>query len=135
MNRGQYVDEYRKNAVNSASPLQLVIMLYDGAIHSMELAKAAIASGDLFTQNAQLQKAQRIVAELTSCLDMKEGGEIAQNLFGLYGYVYNCLVEANLGDDASKIDASLTVMTNLRESWSEIERNQRENSGGQQLAS
>ena len=79
MQKGQYVDEYRKNAVNGASPLQLVIMLYDGAIRFCELGRAAMASGDRFAQNTNLVKAQRILTELTSCLDMKQGGEVAKN--------------------------------------------------------
>ena len=70
--------EYQKNAVNGASPIQLVVMLYDGALKFMEAGKKAMAEGDRDKQNQNLQKAQKIVMELMSCLDMEEGKEIAK---------------------------------------------------------
>ena len=122
---GRYAKEYQKGAVNGASPLQLVIMLYDGALKFMEAGKHAMKTGDLERQNASLQRAQKIVRELTSCLDMKEGGEIAKNLFGLYVYVNNELVKANVEDKVEPIDRSIRVLSELRESWVVIERSHR----------
>ncbi|HRJ26096.1 MAG TPA: flagellar export chaperone FliS [Fimbriimonadaceae bacterium] len=119
------VHEYRKNAVNGASPLQLIIMLYDGALRFMEAGKTAMQSNDLYNQNLNLQRAQRIVTELISCLDMKQGGEIAQNLFGLYSFIYNQLVAANIEDRAEYIDQCLQVMQELRTTWSELEQSLR----------
>lgn len=125
MQNGQYVDEYRKNAVNGASPLQLVIMLYDGAIRFCELGRAAMASGDRFAQNTNLVKAQRILTELTSCLDMKQGGEVAKNLLSLYTFAYNELVKANLEDNSDSIDQAVKVLSSLRESWGALEEQTR----------
>jgi flagellar secretion chaperone FliS len=114
--------EYQKNAVNGASPLQLVIMLYDGALKYLD---AAMAQGERDKQNSNLQKAQKIVMELMACLDMKGGGEIAKNLLSLYSYVLNELVMANLNDDPDAIDRSKVVLTNLRESWRQIQESLR----------
>lgn len=122
---GQFVDEYRKNAVNGASPLQLVIMLYDGALRFIEAGKRAMLTGDLYSQNQNLQKAQRIVTELTSCLDMEKGGEVAQNLLALYTFVFNQLVEANVEDQIDALEPCLSVLSGLRESWAELEAQQR----------
>ena len=122
---GRFVQEYRKGAVNGASPLQLVIMLYDGALKYMEAGKYAITHKDLKKQNESLQKAQKIVMELMSCLDMKQGGEVAKNLCALYTYVLNQLVQANIQDDIEPIEQSIRVLSDLRESWVQIEQTQR----------
>jgi flagellar protein FliS len=74
------VQAYRKNAVMGASPVQLVVMLYDGALRFMEEGKRAMAANDLETQNNKFQRAQRIVMELISTLNIQKGGEIARNL-------------------------------------------------------
>lgn len=125
MNRGAFVDTYRQNAVQTASPLQLVIMLYDGAIRFCEMAKTAMSEGDLFNQNHYIQKAQRIVLELTSCLDLNQGGDIGKNLFSLYTFCYDELVAANLADKPENLDAVIAVLKDLREGWMEIEQTHR----------
>jgi flagellar protein FliS len=113
--------EYQKNAVNGASPLQLVVMLYDGALKHMESGRRAMAHGDRDKQNASLQKAQKIIMELMSCLDMNEGGEIAKNLLSLYSYVLNELVVGNMTDDSEALDRCMKVLTDLRASWKQIQ--------------
>lgn len=118
---GKFVNEYRKGAVNGASPLKLVIMLYDGALRYMETGKHAMRNGDLQKQNGELQKAQRVVTELMSCLDMDQGGEVAQNLLALYSYILNCLVQANIEDKPDLIDQSISILSELRESWTALE--------------
>lgn len=124
--------EYRKQAVSTASPLQLVIMLYDGALRFMEAGKRAIEARDVDRQNTNLQKAQRILTELISCLDMRAGNEISQNLFGLYTYCYNTLVTANIEDRADLVDQPIRIMSDLRDSWVQIENQQR---AGEEIAS
>lgn len=135
MAQGRFVHEYRKNAVNGASPLQLVVMLYDGALKYMEAGKRAIAEHDLAKQNGELQKAQRVVMELMSCLDLKNGGDIANNLLALYTYVLNQLVEANVEDKVEPIERSISIFSELRESWSKIEQSMREQTEPERLAS
>lgn len=120
--KGSYVDEYRKNAVMGASPVGLIVMLYDGALRFMDQAQHAIASRDYFAQNQNLQKAQKIVSELMCCLDMQRGGEVAQNLLSLYTYVFNQLLEANVDDDPERIKRAAAILSQLRESWVEIDR-------------
>jgi flagellar protein FliS len=122
MTQGRFVQEYQKNAVVGASPLQLVIMLYDGALRAMELGKQAMSHKDLERQNSSIQKAQKIVLELTACLDLTLGGDVAKNLFALYTYVVEQLVEANVQDKPEPIDRAIKVISDLRESWVELER-------------
>jgi flagellar protein FliS len=119
---GRFAHEYRKNAVNGASPLQLIIMLYDAALRFMEAGKQATKKRDLEAQNIQLQKAQKVVLELMACLDMDQGGDIAKNLLALYTYVVNELVRANMEDDYDAVDRCIKVMSDLRDSWNQLEQ-------------
>lgn len=111
-------------------------MLYDGAIRYLQLAKDAMDRKDLYEQNSNLQKAQKIVTELSACLDLKRGGTVAENLFGLYTYCFNEIVEANLTEKSDNIDHCIAVFSQLRESWIELERQQRNPGAGEmQVAS
>jgi flagellar protein FliS len=122
---GRFVQEYQKGAVNGASPVQLVIMLYDGALRFMEAGRHAIVRRDVEKQNYNLQKAQKIVMELMGCLDMSGGGDIAKNLLALYTYALNELVEANMKDEPDGVERAMRVFSELRESWVEIEKSTR----------
>lgn len=117
-----YHDQYRQSSINGASPLQLIVMLYDGALRFMGGALTAMRQENRFDQNEKLTRAQRIITELMSCLDMDKGGEIAQNLMALYSYVYDQLVQANLNDDEEAILRAQKVMSDLRASWAELDK-------------
>ena len=130
MAQGRFIQEYQKGAVNGASPLQLVIMLYDGALRFMEAGKHAMIGKDLEKQNQNLQRAQKIVVELMACLDMQQGGEVAKNLLALYTYALEQLVQANLKDSPDGIDRSIRVFSELRESWAEVEKSLKSKSEG-----
>ena len=118
---GKYIQEYQKGAINGASPVAVVVMLYDAAIRFMEQGKAAMAFSDYDKQNTLLQKAQKIITELMGSLDMESGSDIAKNLMSLYTYAWNELVQANIHDKPECIDHALMVFTELRESWVAIE--------------
>lgn len=120
-----FIDQYRKSAVTTASPLQLVIMLYDGALRFMEAGKHGMRLNDRFGQNESLKKAQRILTELMATLDTEKGGEVAKSLFSLYSYAHSRLVDANLEDDPAPIDESIEIVSTLRESWVELEQQSR----------
>lgn len=100
-------------------------MLYDGALQFIEMARVAIPEKDYEKQNSALQRAQKIVMELMSCLDMERGGEVSSNLFSLYGYVLNELVDANLHDSSESLERGRKVLADLRESWVQLEQTQR----------
>ena len=117
---GNHAQEYRKNAVLGASPAQLVVMLYDGALRFMEAGRMAMRAKDLPRQNDALQRAQKIVVELLSTLDLEQGGEIASNLASLYGFVLDKLMEANVYDRESALDEAAKPVRDLREAWAQI---------------
>lgn len=114
------VDKYQQVAVQSRSPLELVVMLYDGALRFMTAAREAIERGDLVAKRDAVSRALAIVSELRSTLNMKEGAEIAASLDALYGFVTERLLEANVQKDPGAIDDALQVMRPLRDAWDQI---------------
>jgi flagellar protein FliS len=113
-------ERYLQTAVETAHPARLVVMLYDGALRFLNHAVEAIERRDYEQQNLYLQKTQRILAELIGSLDFTKGGEVAENLFRIYTYLYNQLVQANLEDDATKVQHAITLLSELREAWDAI---------------
>lgn len=95
----------------------------------MEGGKHAMSQKDLDKQNGCLVRAQKIFGELICCLDMEQGGEIARNLLGLYGYCINQLVEANIYDRSENIDVCIKIMSDLRESWVTLEKQSKPTGG------
>lgn len=77
---------------------------------------------DLERQNECCIRAQDIITELMSCLDLQQGGEIATNLLSLYSFAFDRIVQANLEDDVNYLDQAMRVLTDLRESWAELEK-------------
>ncbi len=117
-----YANEYRKQAAAGASPVGLIVMLYDGALRFMEAGKAAVIAKDLPKQNDHLQRAQKIVLHLMATLNMEKGGHIATNLMSLYMYVVDELVKANIHDQTEPIENAMRTMSELRQGWAELEQ-------------
>ncbi len=113
-------DRYLETAVETASPARLIVMLYDGAIRFINNAIDAMQNRQYDQQNYYLQRAQKILAELISSLDFTRGGEIAENLFRLYTYMYNQLVEANLQDSVERAQHVVNLLSELREAWDTV---------------
>src|SRR5882724_2629164 len=103
-----YVKTYRSNAVLTASPGQLVLMLFDGALKAMALAREAFDRAEedprrIEAINHQLLKAQNILHELQNGLNLEAGGEFAKTLHRLYDYHTRRLFEANLRKDPAPV--------------------------------
>ena len=120
-----YVRTYRANAVLTASPGQLVLMLYDGALKALALAREA------FTQpaedprriaviNQHLLKAQAILIELQDGLNLEAGGEFARTLHRLYDYHNRRLFEANLRKQVEPVIEVERLVRELREAWAQM---------------
>jgi flagellar protein FliS len=110
-------DVYRKAQVESASPLGLVVMLYDGALRSAAEARAAIERRDVVARTRAISRLLGIVGELRGTLDMERGGEIAASLDQLYAYVSERLVEASFKQAVEPLDEVVRVLTPLRDGW------------------
>lgn len=115
--------QYRTQAVTTASPAQLVAMLYQGAVTAITVAEQAMrdgAAGNTEQAHRELVRAQAIVNELTVSLDHDAGGQIAANLASLYEFCNDRLVRANLHKDASLLPAVRQTLAGLSEAWSEM---------------
>lgn len=128
-----YIKEYKKTQIETATPEKILIMLYDGAIQYLNVAKAAIESdkktpGRIQKVHDNIMASQRIITEFMNTLDMDIGGEVAQNLYDLYSYLYRRLVQANIKKDADMVEEVLRHLKGLRDTWIQaIDIAQREN--------
>lgn len=107
---------YQSAAVDTASPVSLVIMLYDRLERDLRMAEQAARAQDLATANEQLQHAQEIVLELRASLDTS-AWDGAQSLAGLYDFVHDELVAANVSKDPERIVACKALVEPLGEAW------------------
>lgn len=105
---------YIKEQILSASPEELLILMYDSAIRSLEDAKKMT---DAYEFNQRLIKAQNIIAELMGALKKEKAPEVVTNLAKLYEFIYRQLVDANLNRDVLRVDRVLGLLRNLRDSW------------------
>jgi flagellar protein FliS len=111
---------YRQTQVQSRTPLELVVMLYDGAIRFIGTARGAIERRDIPARRDALQRALAIVAELQNTLNLEAGGEIAASLDRLYTYVTDRLITAAAQNSVAPLDEARKVLETLRDGWSTI---------------
>jgi flagellar secretion chaperone FliS len=116
----QYARQYEQTQVVTSSGLQLVVLLYDGAIQSIEMAKQDIQTKNIPEKARHLGRALAIIGELNSVLDYEQGGDIARSLRRLYDYMLVELVEANARNNERKLDGPLRCLNTLREGWREL---------------
>ena len=110
---------YRESAVLTATPEQLVVMLYDGANRFLTQSAVAMREGRAGLAGEKLRRAEAIVDELLATLDMSVG-EIAERLQALYLFFKDHLMAARLGQDATKIDEVARLMRELRGAWAGV---------------
>jgi len=115
---------YQKVATQTASPGQLVLMLYEGALRFLDQARIGFAEEDplLFnrTINNNILKAQAILQELNVSLDVERGGEFSENLRDLYAYLDHRLQEANIRKKPGALDEVISHVSVLRDAWKEM---------------
>ncbi len=111
---------YQEAAVLTAPPERLVVMLYDGARRFLYQAAAAMREERHGVAGERLRRAELILDELLSTLDLEAGGEVASNLQGLYVFFGRHLGEARAERDASKLDWVNAQLGELREAWAQI---------------
>jgi flagellar secretion chaperone FliS len=120
---------YENNTVNTASPGELTLMLYNGCLKFIKLANNAIEEKDWEKKNTNIQKAQKIIQELMVTLDMNV--EISKQMMPLYDFMYRTLVEANIHNDSEKLNEVAGLVTEFRDTWKEVIRLNRQMQYGQ----
>lgn len=111
---------YREVAVKTANPLQLIVMLYDAAICSLQEAQEHIRNKNIAARASAINRCTAIISELQSCLDLKNGGEIASSLDRLYDYMRRRIFTANVEQSAQPLQETEALLGNLRSAWCEL---------------
>ena len=111
---------YKQNSVTTASQGELTLMLYNGCLKFLTIAKKAMLDKDIQTKNTNLQKAQAIITELMVTLDMNV--PISKEIQPLYDYMNRRLLEANIKNDPAMIDEVAGLVTEFRDTWKEVIR-------------
>ncbi|KIL78380.1 Flagellar biosynthesis protein FliS [Bacillus badius] len=109
---------YSNNAVTTASPGELTLMLYNGCLKFINQAKQAVADGNIEAKNTSIQKAQAIIQELMVTLNMETA--VSENLMSLYDYLNRRLVEANIKNDTIILEEVEGFVTEFRDTWKEV---------------
>lgn len=109
-------DAYRKVQFETADPGQLLLMLYKGAVRSLDTAGSALRSRDYTTSNKEIVRTQNILLELLRTLDHQHG-DIPATLSELYNYLYQALIEANVRKDEGTVNHVRGIMARLSEAF------------------
>lgn len=116
-----YTNVGLETGVVAASPQQLVTMLYEGAELAVRMAIKHTNDGDLEKKSAAISKATTIILDgLQSALDLQKGGEIAQQLGALYGYMSQRLLLAHVNNDTAPMEEVLGLLRELHGAWQQI---------------
>ncbi len=113
-------EEYQKNKILTASPAEVTLMLYEGAIKFCNIAIMAIEQKDMEKAHVNIMKTQRIIEEFRNTLDRKY--EVAEDFDRIYVYVLRRLFEANVGKDKEILEEVNTHLRSLRDTWKEVMR-------------
>lgn len=111
---------YGASKVETASPAELTLMLYEGAIKFCNIAMGAIENKDYEKANINIQKARNIIVELQSTLDHKY--KVAEDFDIIYDYIFRKLVDANMKKDSEILEEALNQIRDMRDAWKEIMR-------------
>jgi len=117
-------NSYLQQMVETATPVQLIGLLFRRGSELMDEAEQALTERDFERANEALTKAQKVVAELISSLDTEKGGEIAVNLHRLYTFVWERLLHANLRKSIEPLQDAKQIWEQLRQLWEQVEANE-----------
>ena len=110
-------NQYKENNIKTSSPENLTLMLYEGALKFINQGKLFIEEKNITRANETIQRAQDIIQELNITLDMKY--EVSHNLRGMYTYILERLVDANIQKDTSILNEVGDMVRELRDTWKE----------------
>jgi flagellar protein FliS len=111
---------YRTTQAQTSSPLELVVLLYDGALRFLADAERALAARDLSARATAVSKTLAIVNELRNTLDLAKGGDVAAELDRLYDFVQDCLLRVTRDHDATALADAQRVLASLADAWRTI---------------
>lgn len=110
---------YKRTQVSTASQGDLLLMLFDGAVKFARQGRELIERKEYAAANEKLQRTQNIVSELISSLNL-DTGQIAQDLYQLYRYIHERLVQANIKKDLAQLDEAIQMLDDFRDTWRQV---------------
>ncbi|MEC2071251.1 flagellar export chaperone FliS [Alkalihalophilus marmarensis] len=122
---------YKQNAMKTASPGELTLMLYNGCLKFIKQTRLAMEENNLEKRNLNSTKAQNIIRELM--VTLKTDNEVGQNMMRMYDFILNRLIEANVKNDANALTEAEGLVVEFRDTWKEViqlDRKQRHGAGG-----
>ncbi|WP_035247287.1 flagellar export chaperone FliS [Desulfogranum mediterraneum] len=123
-----YTNQYLANTVNAASPEQLMLMLYDGAIRFLGQAILAIENQMIDKRAHFINKASAIISEFAATLDHDQNAQLAEDLDALYSYMLGRLQDGNLHNDAEPLEEVKKMLRELRQTWAQAIEINKQNS-------
>ena len=117
---GQYKQVGTKVGADSADPHQLIVMLFDGVLERIAVAKGAIQRNEIEEKGQKIGRAIAIIDGLRASLNKDLGGDIADNLDNLYEYMQRRLFDANLKSDISTLDEVADLLREIKSAWMAI---------------
>ena len=120
MSMNSALAQYNNNIIMTASPAELTLMLYEGAIKFCNIAIMGIEKGDIQKAHANIMKTQRIIEEFQITLDRKY--DVAKDFDTVYNYLIKRLREANITKDSAILEEVLVHLRTMRDTWKEVMR-------------
>jgi len=111
---------YREVQAATASPAELVVLLYEAAIGAVRQARRFLEERDFNHAHQQTVKAQKAIAELLAVLDCERGGRLAANLQDIYRFLLQHLMQANLHKDGKRLAEVEQLLEPLRDAWAQL---------------
>ncbi|MGC9195281.1 MAG: flagellar export chaperone FliS [Syntrophobacteraceae bacterium] len=108
---------YSQTAIQTADPLQLIILCYDAAISDLKQAKELHQKSEMNEAYRSIRHAQDVITELLVGLDYERGGDIARDLNRIYNFVIRQLIGINSRKDVALYDELVRILSNLRDGW------------------
>lgn len=110
--------EYNRNKVLTASPAELTLLLYEGAIKFCNIAIIGLEQNDMEKVHNNIIKVENIIEEFQATLNHKY--PVAEDFDKIYKYIYNLLVEANIKKDKELLERALNELRGMRDTWKEV---------------
>lgn len=120
MSSEPYASRYLAIETQTANPLQLVVMLYDGAVQYLQEARGHIRRGEIEGRTRAINRTLAIISELQASLNFEDGGQIARSLESLYAYMKGRLISANLGEEDEPLAEVISLLSTVKSAWQDL---------------
>jgi flagellar secretion chaperone FliS len=127
MSNLRQLEVYKENQIATADPGTILLMLYEGAIDSLKRANGYLATGNMAEKGKCILRAHDIITQFVASLDYDIGGELAHNLEGLYRFMLDQILLANVENDSSRLQQVILLLSTLKDGWESAVVAQRKN--------